>query len=112
MCMQGTAESHFLSSATIAAGEVEACLDPPKLGPSWSDKDWLLGGPGLFLGGGKPAPKAFLLQLWCRHPLCGPAAKCCRQLCVLQVSCAASYLPPLSAGTWGISTAQEAQGRN
>lgn len=37
-------ESHFLSSATIAAGEVEACPDPAKLGPSWADSGWLQGG--------------------------------------------------------------------
>lgn len=35
--MQGRDESCFLYSVTIAAGEVEACVDfplPPKLGPS------------------------------------------------------------------------------
>lgn len=58
MCMQERGEPHFLSSATIAAGEVEACLDPPKFGPSWPDKDWLLGGPGLLLGGRKACPKS------------------------------------------------------
>lgn len=59
--MQGRGESCFLSSVTITAGEVEAFVDfplPLKLGPCQSDKDWLLGGPGLFfLRGGKPAPK-------------------------------------------------------
>lgn len=65
-------------------------------------------GPDVF--GGKPAPEAFLLQLQCRHPLCAAAAKCCRQPCVLEMSCAASYLPPLSVVTAGVLRAGEAQG--
>lgn len=66
-----------------------------------------------FLGGGEARPENIPPSSCSADThFVSPVAKCCRQLCVLEASCAASYLPSPSVVTSGAAKAGEAEGRN